>query len=207
LFVAFFVWRAWQRPVRGQRRPRSAKIPNNTPQVIVTSERTGQRSWSGVVLDADDDRPVANARVELRSVSFAESRVIAQTVTDLTGCFAFPENTVTTHPVTLNVTAVEHRPLEQRLERPARVAVRLKQRRRALISELVNWASLHRLGSRRPGVDPTPGQVAHIAHREGREDAGAWAQSIEHAAFGDSPVDEQRDGILRQQRPDPTAKD
>jgi hypothetical protein len=56
-------------------------------------------------------------------------------------------------------------------------------------------------------VDPTPGQVAHIAHREGREDAGAWAQSIEHAAFGDSPVDEQRDGILRQQRPDPTAKD
>lgn len=206
LVVAFFVWRAWQRPIRGPRRQPSSKVSKNVPQVIVISDASEQRSWSGLVLDADDDRPVPNARVELRSVSFAESRVIADATTDPAGGFAFPDGVVISTPVTLSVTAAEHRPLEQRLERPARVAVRLRQRRRALISELVNWASLHRLGLRRPGVDPTPGQIAHSAHREGREGA-SWAQSIEHAAFGDSPVDEQRDGTLRQQRPDPVRED
>lgn len=207
LLVTFFVWRAWQRPVPGRPRQAKSKPLKNIPQVIVVSAGEPQRTWSGRVLDADDGGPVPNATLRLNTVSFAERRLLAETMTDPTGWFAFGEGAVSPHPVTLTVTAVEHRPLEQQLERPAELAVRLKHRRRALISELVNWASLHQLGSRQAGVDPTPGQIAHSAFREGKGTAGAWAQSVEHAAFGDSPLDEQREGALRQQRPDPARDD
>jgi hypothetical protein len=60
---------------------------------------------------------------------------------------------------------------------------------------------------RKGGVDPTPGQIAHAALREGQNAAGSWAQSIEHAAFGDSPVDEQRDSSLSRLRPDAARED
>ncbi|HEX2878079.1 MAG TPA: hypothetical protein VHO25_00955 [Polyangiaceae bacterium] len=207
LLVAFLVWRAWQRPVRGRAPKAETGAAKNSPQVMVLSEPGPQRVWSGQVLDSDDEHPVPNALLRLSSVSFAESKLLAETTTDLSGSFAFEEQAATGHGVTLSVTAPTHRPLEQRLEGPARLAVRLKQRRRALITELVNWAAQHRLGSRRPGTDPTPGQIAHSALHEGRDAAGSWARSIEHAAFGDSPVDEQRDSSLRQRRPDPARED
>lgn len=207
LLLTFFVWRAWQRPVPGRARLPKSIPSKNTPQVIVVSGQQPQRTWSGRVLDADDGRAVPNATLKLNTVSFAEHRQLAETTTDSTGWFAFGETAGSPHAVTLSVTAREHRPLEQRLERPAELAVRLKHRRRALISELVNWAFLHKVGSRQVGVDPTPGQIAHSALREGNDTAGAWAQSIERAAFGDSPLDEQRDGTLRQQRPDPARDD
>jgi 5-hydroxyisourate hydrolase-like protein (transthyretin family) len=207
LLVAFFVWRAWQRPVRGRARQSETDTKKNDAQVIVMSDPGPQRVWSGHVLDSDDERPVPNAVLRLSRASFSETQLLAETTTDRSGAFTFVEQEAAGPGVTLSVSAPTHRPLEQRLERPARLVVRLKQRRRALITELVNWAALHQVGSRRAGTDPTPGQIAHSALSEGRDAAGNWAQSIEHAAFGDSLVDEQRDSSLRQRRPDPVRED
>jgi hypothetical protein len=59
----------------------------------------------------------------------------------------------------------------------------------------------------RTEMDPTPGQIAHSAQRDGRDAASSWARSIEEAAFGDSPVDEPPDAALLHRRPDPARGD
>lgn len=76
--------------------------------------------------------------------------------------------------------------------------VELVDRRRTLLSALVDWArnsSLTQVG------EPTPRTVANVAHRAQDEQTETWALEIDEAVYGPLPPDAGVEERLLRQRP------
>ncbi len=112
-------WRAWQDPASSNPFAQDLVRPHIFLRLLFYPSKAFEQGWSGQVLDADDDHPVAGARLQLSTASFARSQVVAEATSDAAGRFVLSLADPKQGPMTLRVMASQHRPLEQRLERPA----------------------------------------------------------------------------------------
>jgi len=155
--------------------------------------------WRGRVLDAHEGAAIAGARVAIIAPSFEGDGLKASALTDDDGRFELPA-TERVEGSRLEATARWHATLSKPLPPAGHVVVSLVSRRRAVLGRLVEWAN--RMGKpwTRPG-DPTPGHVASVARGRHAEDVGDWARSVEHAAFGPEPPDEDEERRIHDQEP------
>jgi hypothetical protein len=191
LAVAAWLFTGWWRPRRLDRpADRSAdKQHRPMPGIQVLEVGPAADGWRGVVLDAHERTPIAQATVSLVQRGFDGSRTIQQVATRDDGGFTLPALS-DRGGVWLVVQATWHSPVEKPLPPAGRLSIDMITRRRQLVGRLVAWAE--RRG--RPWADvgePTPGQVVDVAKHQRTEDVGDWARAVEAAAFGPDPVDEQ----------------
>jgi hypothetical protein len=200
LAIAYWVIRAWQRPVRRARTPTRGPAPRGFADVELLEEGAPASGWVGRVVDAHDGSPVADARVEIVLPRFDGEGIGAAATTDRTGAFALHPRDTDLRAAQVRVTSAHHGTLARRLPRPGRLVISVTSRRRLLLERLVTWAN--RLG--RPwaaGADPTPAEISATASRIGRADVARWAHGVEEAAYGMPPPDEARERALAEREP------
>ncbi|AUX41922.1 hypothetical protein SOCE26_033470 [Sorangium cellulosum] len=158
--------------------------------------------WRGVVSDAHDGTPIAQAELTIVVPAFEGSGIVARALSDDAGAFSIEAP----HRIDakLVVRASTHSSYEQALPPPSQLGVALITRRRAVLERLVRWARRH--GAPFEGAsEPTPGHVRRVASRNQQHDVERWATRIEHAAFGPDPVDERIEQDLGASEPKPGA--
>ncbi len=202
LAIMLWVVRGWRRPAR--RETPQHVDPTEPPgrAAIDLVERGPARSgWRGEVRDAHEGIPIAGARVLVRIPSFGSDGIAGQAVTDDAGRFALDHvEGSQVEGATLEVSARWHSRLVKPLVAPGHVAIALVSRRRALLDKLVGWAR----GRGQPWAgrdEPTPGHVAGVAVQQSAPDVASWAHSIEQAAFGPTPPDEEVERQLGESEP------
>jgi hypothetical protein len=206
LFAALLLWlvRDWRRPPRTVRPDAAGDASRAAPAaaVVVVERDESLRGWQGVVRDAHDESPIANAVVAL-SAREPEPRVLARTTADADGRFelAAPPGDA----LSFTVSAPWHAELVCPAPPLGRLRVDLVSRRRHLLARLVRWAE--RRGPLGRGLgEPTPADVAAQARRVKREEVAGWADAVERAAFGANAVDDNVEReVLRREPPDPAA--
>jgi hypothetical protein len=206
---------AWM--LRGSWQPRGRKdrasgVPGRSTAEhgAIQLTRLGANSdgYRGQVLDAHDGTPLA-AVISIVATAFptparprtgdqvAEAHPTPEVETDEHGRFSL-RATSSSAGACVRVRAPWHETLEQPLPLPGELTVRLVSRRRHLLSRLVNWSRSERaINCTVP--EPTPRQVAS-GHGG---DVGVWASAVEAAAFGPTPVDEQREKTVLMLEPRP----
>ncbi|HTM46527.1 MAG TPA: carboxypeptidase-like regulatory domain-containing protein [Polyangiaceae bacterium] len=200
--IAVMVWRSWHSPLPATRKPVEDRAQPGVSASKLALTDGAPTQFRGIVIDVHDRQPIIGATIELLRPSFQATEQVDVTTTNDEGRFEFqPPAAGAGSGLILRVRAPEHRGIDERLLQPAELVVALVKRRRALISELVNWATARQLGAASSGPNPTPAQIARSATETGQGAAGSWALAIEDAAFGDGPVDERRETQVANARP------
>jgi hypothetical protein len=166
------------------------KVPESAAHVELLSAGSAQeRTWKGRVVDGHEGIPLAGVHVALERPGFERAEIVADATSGSDGAFVLA-------PVEVKPgdRLMAEGPLHGVHRAPAppfgEVRVVLVSRRRALLDRLVGWA-------RRKGrpydahPEPTPGHVQRMA-RSGDE-ARAWAEAVERAAYSGDAIDAQRE--------------
>jgi hypothetical protein len=203
VLLALVAWigLAWRRPrpsARGAAR-RNATTPRAPLAAVVWQPAEDKvAGWSGRVIDAHDQAPIAGARVEFH---FGEG--VVSVSTDGEGHFRLDAANAVANAVaggTLGVSAPWHSRLERILPPPGRLGIALVTRRRALLARLIDLGATLRIGSAagatRESVEPTPDELARHAADNARADLVVWARAVEGAAYGPEPVDAEREAAV-----------
>ncbi len=165
--------------------------PRGQAMIRLAEPLTDAQGWSGVVVDAHDDEPIAAAMIRLERRDFAGSRLLAELSTSVKGHFELPcpSDSTSLESLRLIVTAPNHATLEVVAPTLGRLEVRMLSRRRALLKLLLDWAR-QRHGLWAAGREPTPAGVARAAAELGLPEVTDWAGRVEGAAFGPHPPTE-----------------
>ena len=155
--------------------------------VVVRPADGGGAGWRGVVVDAHDRQAVAGAIVSIERRSFERATDVVRASSDATGAFDLPFVDVVPGDQ-LTVNSRLHANFRTSVPPQGSIEIAVTLRKRALIEELVAWAR-RKGGAYDLRPDATPGHVRLAAI--GRPDVARWADAVEHAAFGPSPVDAQ----------------
>ncbi|WP_437681256.1 carboxypeptidase regulatory-like domain-containing protein [Sorangium sp. So ce131] len=205
LAIAGWVLGGWRRAPKtaapGAAEDKPAAPPGKAGvRVLGPSEHA--TGWRGVVSDAHDGTPIAQAELTIVVPAFEGSGVVARALSDDVGAFSIeaPHRS----DARLVVRAPTHSGYEQPLPPPSQLGVALITRRRAVLDRLVRWARRHGAPFEGPS-EPTPGHVRRVASRNQQHDVELWATRIEHAAFGPDPVDERIEQDLGASEPKPGA--
>jgi hypothetical protein len=208
LAIVVVIVTAWViAPWRRAPKPRAPKDgdavapPSGRAGVQVVAAPAGQSGWKGTVIDAHEGTIVASARLSIVVPAFEGDGVVARGTSDERGVFTLAiEGGSAPSGARLLVESSEHSSYEQALPPPSVLAVALVTRRRALLDRLVRWA--RRQGAPFDGPpEPTPGHVRRVATRASAREIEAWAQRIEHFAFGPEAVDEHKEQEVRSTEP------
>ena len=189
-FVAIAVWllKSWQRPARTLRATAGGAPKPRAAAVVVIEADEAAAGWRGVVRDAHDEIPVADALVSIVAEEPEGPRTIARVTTNGDGQFELPD--VTRGAETRFVVAARwHATLTVKLPPHGRLEIDLVTRRRQLVARFVAWAARDGHGMKGRS-EPSPGDVRKAAERVRRPDIVAWADAVEGAAYGPDPVDE-----------------
>lgn len=197
--VAWWVLRGWRRmPQPKARGSLATSMPTGEPAVALVQAGRATEGWRGSVIDAHDGSAIAHASVAVVVPTFAGETIAATARTDGAGRFVLAPLPVE-RGARLRVEAPWHAAIEQALPPAGELAIGMVSRRRKLLDRLVEWT--RRAGAAwQPSPEPTPGQVARIAERlnaggdasaaaPSPERVQAWARALEHAAYGEAPVD------------------
>jgi hypothetical protein len=174
-------------PLR-KRRPaeRTSDLPDG-PGVAVVREASASEGWSGMVVDAHDGIPLGGVRVAIERPGMLGTEAVAQAVSDDHGRFSL--GAALARPGDELVAEGRlHAMLRRPLPKPGVLSVAVLQRKRALLSDLVEWVK--KRGE--PFTfknEPTPGELSSFAALF-RKDVSEWADAVERAAYGGAPVDE-----------------
>jgi hypothetical protein len=194
-------WRRAPKPKAPQDKEATAAPPSGRAGVHVMSASAGQTGWRGIVSDAHDGSPVQGAKLSIIVPAFEGDGVAARASTDEKGAFSIEGASISSSSgARLVVESDAHSTYEQALPPPSVLSVALVTRRRAMLDRLVRWA--RRQGAPFDGPpEPTPGHVRRVAARSNIGDVEAWAQNVEHIAFGPDVVDEQAEQHVRATEP------
>jgi hypothetical protein len=155
--------------------------------LVVRPADGGATGWRGVVLDAHDRHAVAGAVVSIARRSFERATDVVRASSDSSGAFELPFVELVPGDE-LTVSSRLHANFRTPVPPQGSIEIAVTLRKRALIEELVAWAR-RKGGAYDLRPDATPGHVRLAAI--GRPDVARWADAVEHAAFGPSPVDAQ----------------
>ncbi|HEV8550037.1 MAG TPA: hypothetical protein VGQ57_13430 [Polyangiaceae bacterium] len=198
--AVWLVW-GWRRPPRAERaRINVEGLRTPVAGVHVVRREDGYVGWHGLVRDAHDERPVAEALVSLVE-STPDRRVLARATSDPQGRFELHASG--SGALELVVTARLHSDFSCPAPPHGEVRVELVSRRRSVLGRLVRWAE-RRGAVGRTRAEPTPGDVKRHGRRSRKEEVVAWASAVEAAAYGPEPVDETIEhDVGRREPPDP----
>jgi hypothetical protein len=196
--LALWMGRGWWPPRSPRRQKPTRRVAQawGRPLLELVERAPGASGWTGLVVDAHDQFPLAGASLRIRSPSFVSDAGTAGTVTDSQGTFCL--NGAELHSVegaTLEVRAPSYAELRRPLPPPGTLRIALVSRRRALLDDLVRWA-------RRRGhpwwvpAEPTPAHVAHEAEAQRAPETARWARAVQEAAFGPDPPSERTERAL-----------
>jgi hypothetical protein len=205
--VLLWLGRSWWRPRPAfqptARRPRRAVT--GRPSIDVVGRGLDDGSWTGIVVDAHDDSPLADVAIRASWPGFGAHSAELGTVTDQTGAFELRGDTPGTNEgATLEVRSRTHARLRRPLPPRGTLRIALVSRRRALLDALVRWARRRGHPWWRRG-EPTPAQVAREARAQGATSTLVWAEAIQAAAFGPNPPLEGQEETLAEPRAQPSA--
>lgn len=203
LAIAGWVLGGWRRAPKTAALPALAaktELPAGRAGVRIVGPNQGAAGWRGVVADAHEGTPIAQAELTIVVPVFDGSGVTARATTDETGTFTLAgEHRSDARLVVRSSTHSRH---EQALPPPSTLSIALVTHRRTIVDRLVRWA--RRQGAPFEGPpEPTPGHVRRVATRVQHHDVEAWATMIENAAFGAEPVDERVEQQLAAAEPKP----
>jgi hypothetical protein len=154
--------------------------------IAIVRETTAAEGWSGTIIDAHDGFAVPAARVTIERRGMLSIEAVAQAVSDAHGAFSL--GSVVARPGDeLVAEGPLHAPLRRPLPKSGVLKVALLQRKRALLNELVDWVKKRGDPFTFKG-EPTPGELSAFAAMF-RQDVSEWANAVERAAYGGSPVD------------------
>jgi hypothetical protein len=182
LILIWFVFRG--RPLdKGSRARTSGASSAPAPQSLeVEPSSIPNFGWVGIVIDSHTGLPVDGATVSIEQPGFSETRTELQVCASIDGTFTLPH--WDSLPVAkLVVAAPKYLRAQWTLPKPGRLAIRLETRRRAIVRAFVNWADKAERG-KAPCAEPTPGQIAQVAHRQALTQVNVWASRVQVAAFG-----------------------
>lgn len=206
LLLVGWLWRGWKRPARAAReRPRGQGVVEAGPLPAMVSEPEAQaRGWSGVVLDAHEQRPLAEAVVRVVSRDFYGEREVASVQVDARGRFELEGSW---EPARfLVVEAPWHGAIERALPKPGRLTLALVSRRRALLDRLI--AAARRVGVNVASApEPTPAQIAQAFTGQMRSGGARWAKAVEGAVFGASQVGAREEAQVNELEADLSRRD
>jgi hypothetical protein len=207
MLLALVAWigLAWRRPRPSARAaPRRNATTQRAPAAAVVWQPAEDKTagWSGRVIDAHDQAPIAGARVD-----FQFGQEVVSVSTDAEGHFRLDAGH-SAGSSTLVVSAPWHSRLERVLPPPGRLGIALVTRRRALLARLIHLATGLRVARAasaasagvagmasvtRESVEPTPDELARHAADNARGDLAVWARAVEGAVYGPDPVDAERE--------------
>jgi hypothetical protein len=154
---------------------------------VIRSVKTSRAGWTGRVIDAHDETPVANAMVSVHRPSFQGVSVVATAQANQAGRFELRCEDVQSGDM-LVLEAPLHAVLRKPVPPYGEIQIALVLRRRKLLARLVAWARTKgKPFDQNP--EPTPGHVKRAAGAD--RSAAEWADAVERAAFGPADVDEQ----------------
>lgn len=186
LALAAWIVLKWRRAPKSERHDSVLPPPpSGRPEILVVDRPSGLKGWRGVVNDAHDGFPIANAELRIVVPTFTGRGVLAETRTDAEGTFSL--DVEAPRDARLIVEGELHATYEQPLPSPSVLRVALVTRRRALLDRLVRWARSRGMPYD-SSKEPTPGHVRRVAARTGSPQVEAWASKLEHVAFGPRPV-------------------
>lgn len=186
LALAAWVVLKWRRAPKSER-PDSVMPPppSGRPEILVLERPSGLKGWRGIVTDAHDGYPIAEAELRVVVPTFTGRGVLAETRTDAEGTFSLEVEAP--REARLIVEGDLHATYEQPLPSPSVLRVALVTRRRMLLDRLVRWAKTRGMPFD-SSKEPTPGHVRRVAARTGTVQVETWATKLEHAAFGPEAV-------------------
>jgi len=193
VLVALAAWLgfSWWRPRRAVRVAPRRETPAHrapVPAVVWQPAEDKASGWSGRVIDAHDESPLAGARID-----FTFAGGTSSATTGPGGQFHL-DSPAGEREGTLSVSAPWHARLERALPPPGKLGIALVTRRRALLARLVELAA--GLRPRREGGEPTPDEVARQAAGDVRGEVAVWARAVEGAVYGPEPVDAEREAAV-----------
>ncbi len=202
LAIATWVMIAWRRPSRSERRRTETEPrPTGRSSLEVVSAGPPGTGWDGQVLDAHEGTAIAGCSIQIVVPTFEGSSVVAEGLSDEAGYFRIePVERASVDGAEIRAKARYHSTLTRPLVASGTLSIQLVSRRRTLLDRLVRWGNRHRQAWHLT-AEPTPGQVAAAAAHRDDDRVADWAQQIEHAAFGPSAPDEQRERQLREKEP------
>ena len=214
VLLALVAWigLAWRRPrpsVRAAPRRSATTQPAPVAAVVWQPAEDKTAGWSGRVIDAHDQAPIAGARIDFQ---FGEA--IESVSSDSEGHFRLDAANAGARG-TLVVSAPWHSRLERVLPPPGRLGIALVTRRRALLARLIELAAglpvgsavrmagaakaasaVKAAGAASESVEPTPDELARHAADNARADLVVWARAVEGAVYGPEPVDAEREAVV-----------
>jgi hypothetical protein len=169
--------------------------------VEVVETDPSHSGWRGQVIDAHDGTLIAGARVSIVVPAFDGEGVAASHVAGADGAFSLVHvETARNEGARLVVTAPFHATLSGPTPPDGVLTICLLSRRRALLDRLVGWATrAGRPWARRK--EPTPLEIAEVAHHRHEADVAGWAAAIAEAAYGAKPPDERREQQIGAREP------
>lgn len=201
--LALWMLRSWLRPGRREKRREPRAEPAGRASIDVIRAGDPASGWTGVVIDAHDAAPIADAEVRLVLPSFQQEDVARRDRTDAQGRFRL-DAAARAEGARLVVEAAHHTRLERSAPAPGELVIQLVGRRRAILARLVEWAERRGAPWKQTG-EPTPGEVRRVALGARDEPARAWAEEVEAAAFGPEPPDLAAEKRISEREP-PTAR-
>src|SRR5690606_37348392 len=199
--IGYVCLRSLQRPA--QRKTRTPPPPRMRPPAIRVDPSVPVSGWVGSVVDAHDGQPIAGALIQARLPSFRgdASDPAHATLSDARGWFELPAlRDPLPEGARLRIWAPLHSEVDRPLPPHGRVSIALTTRKRAVLRRRGRWAR----GLGAPwfrGGAPAPGEVASIAARRGDVRTARWAEGVQSAAYGRTPVDEALESALREAEP------
>ncbi len=204
LLAAYFAF-AWRRP--GPRRqllssPPGPLRPPARETVVIADVPRDAEGWYGVVRDAHDGQAVAAARVVILSVGFEAPSVIGSAESAADGSFIITGSSPgAAESLRLEVSAPEHSTLMHPVPRRGRLDVYVVQRRRAILTRLVEWAKARGRPWWPASGEPTPADLVALARRTGEPHVAQWAHEVQQASYGPTPPQDADERLLRAQEP------
>lgn len=197
--VGTWLLRGWWRPKRRERQAMARPSVKGVSSLEIVRPLNTRDRWTGKVVDAHDESPIAHARVRVVVPTFLELDVVVDERTNARGIFEFVLRTAE-KDLRLRVESEFHGEIDRPLPPASEMVVALVSRRRLLLDRLVRWA-------RRSGKpwhqqpDPTPGHVARVARGQRGDAVARWAERVEAGAYGPDPVDYRSEKEVRDMEP------
>lgn len=197
--VGTWLLRGWWRPKRRERQAMARPSVKGVSSLEIVRPLKTRDRWTGRVVDAHDESPIARARVRVVVPTFVDLDIVVDATTDEHGLFEFVLRTAE-KDLRLRVESEYHGEIDRPLPPASEMVVALVSRRRHLVDRLVRWA-------RRAGKpwhqepDPTPGHVARVARGQRGDAVALWAERVEAGAYGPDPVDHRSEKEVRDMEP------
>jgi hypothetical protein len=200
IVLAVLVLGRWRRPALLAKEPKKEDAePLGQPRMdVVRSVQHARIGWSGVIIDAHENAPVAGAEAKIERSGFHGRTAIAATRADAAGRFKLAwidvapgDELVCEGPL--------HSPLRRPVPPEGELRIALVSRKRAILASLVAWARA-RGGAYAGKPEPTPGLVRRVAQNDYR--TARWADAVERGAFDAVTVDRAAEESIEAMRPD-----